>query len=348
MIRPGRGTILFAAALALAGCTRSEAKRKAAKATVRFVTVQPDVRLEVLDWGGSGRALVLLAGSGNSAYVFDELAPKLTACCRVYAISRRGYGASSQPASGYDEQRLADDVLAVLDGLNIEAPVLIGHSMAGNEITTLARQHPTRVSGLVYLDALGDPKDFPSSDPEHQKLLAKLPRPPEPSPPCQPDTESFAGYRAWQLCTGGFAFPESELRSGFATNPDGSMGRYKTPRSIHEAIGDGAMKRDYNGIRVPVLVLAELPLPGDPPFRPGDPPPKNADERAALIAFRDNLKPYVDRWIASLKRAVPDARVVDVPGGGHFLFFTQEAKVLREVRAFVTVVAEHERQRSRR
>jgi pimeloyl-ACP methyl ester carboxylesterase len=82
--------------------------------------------------------------------------------------------------------------------------------------------------------------------------------------------------------------------------------------------------------------------------RPDDPPPKNADERAALIAFRDNLKSYVDRWIANLKRAVPDARVVNVPGGGHFLFFTHEAKVLRQVRAFVTVVAEHERQRSRR
>jgi len=59
---------------------------------VRFVDVDDGVRLETLDWGGTGRALVLLAGSGLSGHVYDELAPKLTAFDPVYAITRRGYG----------------------------------------------------------------------------------------------------------------------------------------------------------------------------------------------------------------------------------------------------------------
>ena len=46
---------------------------------VRFVTVEDDVRLELLDWGGSGQPVVLLAGSGNSAHVFDDFA---RTCCR--------------------------------------------------------------------------------------------------------------------------------------------------------------------------------------------------------------------------------------------------------------------------
>src|SRR5690349_20267976 len=96
----------------------------------KFVTVEDGVRLEVLDWGGTGRPVVLLAGSWNTAHIFDDFAPKLTDCCHVYGITRRGYGASSQPASGYGDQRLADDVLRVLDALNIAAPVLAGHSMA--------------------------------------------------------------------------------------------------------------------------------------------------------------------------------------------------------------------------
>src|SRR2546425_9052440 len=66
------------------------------KHLVRFVTVEEGVRLEVLDWGGSGRPIVLLAGSGKTAHVFDDFAPKLTDCCHVYGIHRRGYGASSQ------------------------------------------------------------------------------------------------------------------------------------------------------------------------------------------------------------------------------------------------------------
>lgn len=43
----------------------------------QFVAVAPNVKLEVLDWGGSGRNLVLLAGGGNTAHVFATLAPKL-------------------------------------------------------------------------------------------------------------------------------------------------------------------------------------------------------------------------------------------------------------------------------
>ena len=63
--------------------------------TVQFVTVDKDVKLEVLDWGGSGRPLVLLAGLGNTAHVFDDFAPKLTSQYHVYGITRRGFGASS-------------------------------------------------------------------------------------------------------------------------------------------------------------------------------------------------------------------------------------------------------------
>src|SRR5919108_1498867 len=60
--------------------------------TVRFVAVDDGVRLEVLDWGGSGRPIVLLAGGGNTAHVFDDFAPTLSDRGHVYGITRRGYG----------------------------------------------------------------------------------------------------------------------------------------------------------------------------------------------------------------------------------------------------------------
>jgi non-heme chloroperoxidase len=63
----------------------------------QFVNVQPDVKLEVLDWGGTGRNLVLLAGLGNTAHVFDSLGPKLAAHYHVIGITRRGFGQSSAP-----------------------------------------------------------------------------------------------------------------------------------------------------------------------------------------------------------------------------------------------------------
>ncbi len=66
---------------------------------VRFVTVESSVRLEVLDWGGSGRPILFL-GCYFTGHVYDEIAPKLTDQFRVYAITRRGVGASDHPATG--------------------------------------------------------------------------------------------------------------------------------------------------------------------------------------------------------------------------------------------------------
>src|SRR5215831_5503728 len=81
---------------------------------IRFVTVQEDVKLEVLDWGGSGRPLVLLHGGNNTAHEFDKFALKLIGSYHVYGITRRGCGASSAPPptdENYSADRLGDDVL---------------------------------------------------------------------------------------------------------------------------------------------------------------------------------------------------------------------------------------------
>jgi pimeloyl-ACP methyl ester carboxylesterase len=93
--------------------------KDASKHIIRFVEVEPGVRLEVLDWGGSGEPLLLLAGHGDTGHVFDDFAPRLTDGFRVFAITRRGFGASSQPAQGYDLARMVEDVARVTDTLKL-------------------------------------------------------------------------------------------------------------------------------------------------------------------------------------------------------------------------------------
>jgi pimeloyl-ACP methyl ester carboxylesterase len=121
--------------------------------STQFVTVDRDVKLEVLDWGGSGRPVLLLAGGGNTAHVYDSLATKLAASYHVYGLTRRGFGLSSAPPSGYGPDRLADDVLEVIDFLKINKPILIGHSIAGQELSSIGSRHPDKVAGLIYVDA---------------------------------------------------------------------------------------------------------------------------------------------------------------------------------------------------
>ena len=124
--------------------------------STQFVTVAKGVRLEVLDWGGTGRPVVLLAGLGNSAHILDGFAVKLREKYHVFGITRRGFGESSAPpvANGaYRADRLGDDVIAVIDALKIRRPILMGHSIAGEELSSIGTRRPEKVAGLVYLDA---------------------------------------------------------------------------------------------------------------------------------------------------------------------------------------------------
>src|ERR1700680_3379761 len=86
----------------------------------RFITVEPNVKIEFVDWGGTGKPIVFLAGLGNTAHVFSALgfARSFTRNHHVYGITRRGFGESSAPKPNwhnYSATRLADDIVAVLD-----------------------------------------------------------------------------------------------------------------------------------------------------------------------------------------------------------------------------------------
>jgi non-heme chloroperoxidase len=299
---------------------------------VQFVTVENGVQLEVLDWGGSGRAIVLLAGSGNTAHVFDDFAPRLSGPYHVYGITRRGFGASTHAESGYTDQRLADDILQVLHSLRIVSPVLVGHSMAGAELTTLGSQHSDELSGLVYLDAL---LDHGVHDAEYAAIRKKLPAAmlggPEPS---DADRKSFRAYRDWQKRTSNTVFPESELRNCYHANPDGSMGDYETADSIFDAMDAGARKRDYSRIRVPVLAFVTFPASAGN-LMGGSYTAKNEQERAAMDESFKAVAGYIKQDEKKLQTEVPGARVIEMPGADHHLFLSNESDVLRELRKFL-------------
>jgi non-heme chloroperoxidase len=126
---------------------------QASDGKTQFVSVEPNVSLEVIDFGGTGPPVLLLAGLGDTAHAFTPFAAELVPKYHVYAMTRRGFGRSSIPAKGYGTTRLGEDVVAVVDHLKLERPVLIGHSFAGAELSVVASHHGEKVRGLIYLDA---------------------------------------------------------------------------------------------------------------------------------------------------------------------------------------------------
>jgi pimeloyl-ACP methyl ester carboxylesterase len=295
-----------------------------------MVPVDREVTLEVLNWGGVGRPLVLLAGLGNTAHVFDEFAPRLTALGHVYAITRRGYGRSSVPPGGYDADRLADDVLAVLDALKLEQPVLIGHSIAGEELSSLAARYPSRPGGLVFLDAAGD---------------RTAPRPPMPALKSvsfaqASDTErrSIEALRAWEKTTLGMTFPESEFRETRMIGTDGSVGGFLVPPFVSRAIFQGVKKPDYARIKTPALSIQSMPPPSvaegrvsntfNPAMFPGA---SDSDLNELFTAIRNVTRAQT----TAFEQGLESSRNVELVGASHHCFLSNPDDVLREIRAFI-------------
>lgn len=301
---------------------------------VRWITVDSSVRLEVLDWAGPGRPVVLL-GCYLTAHLYDDFAPKLTDRFHVYGITRRGLGASDKPSSGYTAQRSADDVLEVLDALKLNKPILVGYSCAGQVLSTLGSQHSERLSGLVYFDAADDPSQTPADYDVPFPDPAQLPPLIKPAP--APDYSSFEAYRLAQRRDQGVAFPEAELRQLFGANADGSVDASRGSPLIRRAITENSrVKPDYARIRVPVLAIYRR----DRPFEEmaADYRPRSEQERDALRQQYAATRAMVTRWQNDLLAGVPTARIVELPGANLYMFLSNEADVLREVRGFAATL----------
>jgi pimeloyl-ACP methyl ester carboxylesterase len=301
------------------------------KHRIQFVSVDDGVRLEVLDWGGSGKPVVLLAGLGYTAHVFDGFAEKLAASYHVYGITRRGYGASSRPTSGYNAERLAEDDLDVFDALKLSAPIVVGHSIAGNELSELGIHHYDRIGGLIYLDALNDGADDYT---DYDAVIPKLPETMREAPEASPDDmKSFTAYQNWRRRRDGVLYPEAELRQDYAQNPDGSVGHFITPGFVSEAMTTGDYKHDYSQIRVPVLAFVGFPKLPQEQIRENNinDPEQRIIVEAVFGAYVGMAKKRIDR----IKRAVGGARVVELWGSNHFVFLSNEEEVLREMRVFL-------------
>ena len=85
---------------------------------------------------GAGQPVVLIHGYPLSGRGWDKQVPALLgAGYRVITYDRRGFGASSQPTTGYDYDIFAADLSALLEHLDVREAILVGHSMGTGEVT---------------------------------------------------------------------------------------------------------------------------------------------------------------------------------------------------------------------
>jgi len=331
MLRRSRldGPVLFIALLAPLYSQQSASWRDPSPHTVEFVTADKNVRLEVLDWGGSGRPVVLLAGGGNTAHVFDQFAPKLTANYHVYGITRRGFGASGFSASENGVDRLRDDVLAIIDALKLNSPVLVGHSIAGAELSLVGTSHPDRVAGLVYLEA-GYPYALDNGKGPTMKEFQEI-RGPQPPTPGGSDLASFSALQKWDAQVYGFRMPEAEFRQTWDSTSDGRPGKARDFPGSQTLMTIMMGTKRYTDIRVPALVIFAIPHVQENWIDKSTDPAV----REAARAYFTTLDALTEKQAKAFEGGVPAARVIRL-WGAHYIFLSNEPDVLREMRVFLT------------
>jgi pimeloyl-ACP methyl ester carboxylesterase len=298
----------------------------------------PGATIHYLDWGGKGPTLVLLTGLHDNAHVFDELAPKLTPRYRVVAITRRGFGQSSRPESGYDVNSLVDDDIAVLDQLGLRRVYLAGHSIAGPEMTRLAVRYPERVARLAYLDAsLNDRSELcaPARAEAPTTSLEVL----SPPPPTEADFASFAtavDYMRRTTRAPWTAGYENSLWHHLLFNEAGNVLGFNTDDAIVAQVLDGACRyrHEFSQIQVPALAITAMPGTIFDLF-PWLPRTVSGDSLATAEWYLRSTQEAIPHAVEEFTAGASQGTVLYVQNSSHYVFVQHQRQVVAALRDFL-------------
>jgi pimeloyl-ACP methyl ester carboxylesterase len=113
----------------------------------------PDGANIFVRYGGTGPAVVLLHGFGDTGVMWGPLAAQLAKTHTVIVPDLRGMGRSSKPAGGYDKKSQAADVRAVVTKLGQDRAAVVGHDIGTMVAYAYAARYPDKVDKLVVMDA---------------------------------------------------------------------------------------------------------------------------------------------------------------------------------------------------
>lgn len=254
------------------------------------------IELAVSTWGAEDAPpVVLLHGIGSRAESWLPVADGLGREFRAIALDLRGHGHSAKPDAGYLLPDYAADLDAALDALDLERPLVVGHSLGALVALTGAAGNPGRMGRVVVED-----------------------------PPLRTAPEIVPAFEGWQRLN---AAPIPDVAAWYASEhpgwtPEECLRRAEAICSVHPAVfaelraeaeanlAAGRVERlgALAGIVTPVLVLR-----GDPAL--------------GSMTLADDA--------ARLAEVVPGARIADVPGAGHNLHRERPDRFLAAVVPFL-------------
>jgi pimeloyl-ACP methyl ester carboxylesterase len=252
---------------------------------------------------GEGPDVVMVHGiTGNLAVWHLHMVPALADRCRTLTYDLRGHGLTSTPATGYSLDHMAEDLLQLLDVLEIERPVLVGHSYGADIALYLAANHPGRVAEVIAIEA---------ALPAMEQVR---------------DHEQWIGWAYWvrALEQAGLEVPEdkrSDLRYLIRATIDlpkqwGPLkGLPRNPKPLLRLLDDTSLPEEYR--QVGSLTLDRI-----------------AEITTPVVLMYTEASAFIDTCTL-LRERLPDAQEVLLPRSqyGHFGPLEQPELVAREIAA---------------
>jgi pimeloyl-ACP methyl ester carboxylesterase len=266
------------------------------------VTLRTGLRLHYQQLG-DGPDVVLVHGlTGNLAVWHLQLVPALAERFRVLTYDLRGHGHSDTPPAGYSPDDMAGDLLALLDALGLERPVVVGHSYGADIALYHAANHPDRVREVIAIEAALPALEAVRRDP------------------------GWVGWRLWAeaLEDAGHRVPpdrRADLRYLMRATVDlpkqwGPLrGLPRDPRPLERLLDETTLPDDYRKVgSLPAVRIGEIRTPVTLMYQ----------ERSAFIATFEHLRAHL-----------PDAHPILLPSTdwGHFGPLEQPALVLEHLLA---------------
>jgi pimeloyl-ACP methyl ester carboxylesterase len=227
-----------------------------------FVGVAGGSSLHVLAWSASDSAaqpradaapFLLLHGLASTARSWEPVAQRLAAAGhRVFAADLRGHGLSDKPDDGYDLATFASDLASLIEALELDGPVLVGHSLGAFVILEAFARHPelgSLVRGIVLVEGglVEASTQFATLD----ECLARLAMPPVTGTPA-PRLEGYFRH----------TYPEwsdermAGIMAGLEVRADGTVEWWLTPARL-QALARSMWEQDAaalcSGLTAPAL-----------------------------------------------------------------------------------------------
>ncbi len=259
------------------------------------------IQIQLAVWEGKGKEILCIHGITANSRFWDCLASALSPLHKIFAMDLRGRGLSDKPPTGYSIEQHCKDVLALMNDLGLERPVLMGHSLGAFISLVFAAQYPQRVDRLILVDGGGK-----LSETQMAKVFAGI------KPSLDRLGQIFPSFETYLMLMKQAPYLQpwnSYMETYFRyeiENVEGGVRSRVHPKHIEEEaqnLGKVDSSQFYPKVTSPTLILRAT---------------------KGMLAKDDILLPedVAERMV----REIPNARKVDIEGTNHYSILFQPNK----------------------